>query len=389
MKKKLTDASVARLPLPATGRSDCWDLLLPGFGLRVSATGRRTWNLIRRKPGGKNPVREKLGEFPAMGVAEARARARAALAEPAVSPVKLEELIEQFLAHGRTRKGRSLRQNSVDQYRRNLANYAAPLHRRAVAEIHRRDIAALLHRVSITSGAPTARLVRAMLARLWAYAIEVGLVEYNVVSGTPGYVTSQRDRVLSDHELRLLWAATEEPEAYHIIIRLLLLLGCRRSEIGSLRWSELVDGELRLPSSRTKNGLPLVLPLPEMARAELARWPRAVGRDLLFGGHSPRGFGGWTEAKHELDARLCFDRPWRVHDCRRTVETRLASLGVPKQISDKILNHAAPAVTRAYDHYDYLRDKGEALQRWADALKRIVFAPGGQVVTLEAEQSVQ
>ena len=65
--------------------------------------------------------------------------------------------------------------------------------------------------------------------------------------------------------------------------------------------------------------------------------------------------------------------PWTLHDLRRTVETRMAGLGVPKEIVNRVLNHAAGPITESYDLHSYLPEKAAVLQRWADELERIVL----------------
>ena len=106
--------------------------------------------------------------------------------------------------------------------------------------------------------------------------------------------------------------------------------------------------------------------------AALAACPRIAERDHLFGGTSRKGFTKWSHAKAQFDAVLRFNRPWGLHDCRRTVETRLAGLGVNKTVANRILNHAIEPVTQSYDFHDYLPEKVAALQLWADELECIV-----------------
>jgi hypothetical protein len=144
-------------------------------------------------------------------VAEARAKAREMLegGAPALSQ-NFAEVVEQFLAHGRTRKGRELRQNSIRQYKHVFARYARPLHQRPLAEITRRDVAGVIRDVANESGATTASLVRAMLGRLWNFAIEVGEAEHNPVQHTPSYAVFARSRTLTDSEIAAIWAATED-----------------------------------------------------------------------------------------------------------------------------------------------------------------------------------
>jgi integrase len=366
---RFTDLAISRLKPPITGEVVCWDTILVGLGVRASHTGRKTWIVAI------NGSKQKLGRYPTMDLSEARtaARVRLEVGGSPTAPVTFKQMVEQFLEHGRTKKGRPLRQNTMDQYRRVLNRYAQPLHRRKFAEIRRREVAELLRTVAAESGAPTASLVRSMLARLWSYAMETDDdIEANVVAGTPGYAIEPRSRTLTDGELAAIWAASPDLGEYGLMLRLLLWTGARRGEVGGVRWSELPDGVWTVPGSRTKNHRPLVLPLPRQAVAALASWPRVVGKDTLFGVHSARGFNNWAEAKRRLDAKLYFNRDFNVHDIRRSVQSRMAGLGVNRVVVNEILNHATDPVTATYDRYDYLPEKVEALQKWADELERIV-----------------
>jgi integrase len=139
-----------------------------------------------------------------------------------------------------------------------------------------------------------------------------------------------------------------------------------------MKWSELRDGVWTIPGSRTKNHRPLLLTLPQVALDALAAHPRVLGRDLVFGTNSQAGFRSWSRHKERLDQQLGFTQPWRLHDCRRSTETRMTALGIPREIITRALNHGVPGLQRVYDHHDYTREIGEALQRWADELERIV-----------------
>ena len=148
-----------------------------------------------------------------------------------------------------------------------------------------------------------------------------------------------------------------------------------------MRWSELVDGVWLIPGTRTKNHRPLALPLPRQALAALEGWHRFVGRDLVFG-RGPNGFQAWSKSKERLDRRLGFNQSWDLHDCRRTVETCMAALGIPKDHVNRVLNHAVGPVTAHYDQWSYLPEKRKALQDWADEIERIVGRGEAKVVKL-------
>ena len=380
-RRKLTELTVTQIKPPDHGNVVLWDQLLPAFGLRLSHTGKRVWIVALRRPGKKSVSKIRIGASPSMTLAEARAKGRQLMGTGApAAPITFAALVDEFLEHGRTKKGRELRQNTLGQYRRAFERGAAPLSKRPLTEITRRDVAGLLAAVAKKSGGPTAALLRSMLARLFGYAIGSGHIEHNPASFTPGYEVPKRSRVLSDAELRALWQATQdatadEPNDYSMVLRLSLWTGTRRGEAGGLRWSELPDGGVwKLSPERTKNGRELVLPLAEQTRDALAAWPRLADRDHLFGATSANGFSNWSRSKAKLDQRLRFNRDFDVHDLRRTTETRLAALGVQKHVANLVLNHGVPAVTTAYDHHDYMAEKREALQKWADKLDDIVCA---------------
>ena len=81
-----------------------------------------------------------------------------------------------------------------------------------------------------------------------------GLLESNPASGTNVQPEKSRERVLSGDELKLIWNATAGDDDYSAIMRLLMLSGQRREEIGGLRWSEVLENRIALPGVRTKNG---------------------------------------------------------------------------------------------------------------------------------------
>src|SRR5262249_52908513 len=142
----------------------------------------------------------------------------------------------------------------------------------------------------------------------------------------------------TDKELATLWNSLPDND-YGRIVRLLILTGCRRDEIGSLRWSE-IDRDARLialPGERTKNGRIHDVPLSKAALEIIDATPRRVDRDFVFG-EGKGGFSGWSKAKAALDTQLNL-KPWRLHDLRRTASTRMADAGVQPHIIEAVLNH--------------------------------------------------
>jgi integrase len=384
-----------------------WDDKLKGFGLKVTPAGAKVY-LCQYRTGGRGTPTKRVtigrhgspwtpdqARRKAMAIIGAVAEGKDPAAEKAAKrkseaePETFAIMAERFLAHGRTKRGgRELRQATKDEYRRALLDYAADLAGRPLRSIRRRDIAGLIDTVAAERGTTSAMRTRAALSRFFGWAMARDDEITNPVAGTEGYATARRQRVLSDDELRAIWQATAAPIDFNLIVRLCLWTGARRSEPGDMAGSELQGALWTVPGSRTKNHRPLALPLPRQAVAALDAWPRIEGRDKLFGrqgapGKPDTGFQGWSRAKERLDAKLGFAEPWDLHDLRRSVETRMAALGVRKEIVNRTLNHAMGPITETYDHHDYLAEKAAALQTWADALDAIVSEPAhGNVVRL-------
>src|SRR5262249_3407625 len=150
---------------------------------------------------------------------------------------------------------------------RYLRRHWAPLAGRPLADIKRADIAARLQQLVEQHGRVAAARARDCLASMYSWAVREGLCESNPALATndPDAGDVPRDRILTDDEIRLLWRGAGDGD-FGRIVKLLLLTGCRRDEIGALRWSEISsDGVLTIPGARTKSGRPLILPLPEVA----------------------------------------------------------------------------------------------------------------------------
>jgi integrase len=416
-----------------------WDDKLTGFGLKVTPAGNKVYIAQYRTGGRGTPTKRvtigRHGSIAPNGKPwtpdTARRKAMAILGavvdgkdpaaekraarKPVVEAETFAKLAERFLQHGRTKRGgRELRASTKEEYRRALIDYAADLGKRSVRSIRRGDIADLIETVAAERGTTSAMRTRAALSRFFGWLIARDKVDANPVTGTEGYAVDRRKRVMTDGELHVIWQATAERVDFNMIVRMVMWTGTRRSEPGGMAESELgqveVDGFAdrvwTVPGTRTKNHRPLALPLPRQAWAELDTWPRIEGKDKLFGRvraeKEDTGFQGWSDAKADLDARIARLRAerrlgrelregeepseqdalpsWILHDLRRTVETRMAPLGIRKEIVNRVLNHAQGPITETYDLYDYLPEKADALQRWADKLEAIVAPRQDNVV---------
>src|SRR5262249_16863780 len=147
---------------------------------------------------------------------------------------------------------------------------------------------------------------RQSLSAFFSWAIREGVVESNPVIGTndPASHLDARDRVLSDAEFRTIWLACLDDD-FGRVIKLLMLTGARRDEIGGLKWSELdLDRcTLSIPGGRTKNHHALNLTLPAAAISILKAAPRRKDRDFVFGGRGD-AYSAWSYATNSLNRRI-------------------------------------------------------------------------------------
>jgi integrase len=204
-----------------------------------------------------------------------------------------------------------------------------------------------------------------------------------------------RSRVLSELELADVWNACLDDD-YGRIVRLLILTGQRKTEIGDLDWREVDAGtrQIELPPERTKNARAHIVPLSDEALVILRGVPRRKGRDLVFG-CGAGGFSGWSKAKAELDAGIAAARKdaglrpmlsWVLHDLRRTFVTGISERGFAQpHVVEAIVNHVSGAkagVAGVYNKAVYLNERRRALDVWGQHIAALAAGRESNVVPL-------
>jgi integrase len=356
-----------------------WDRKLAGFGKRVR-NGRETW-IIQFRLGHKQR-RMTIGTCAKLTPAQARDQAKRRLAEvelgqdPAAAKRQsraeakhtLRGVIGRYLE---ARQG-ALRPKTLREVTRYLTEHWAGLHSVPVNAIKRADVAIELAKMMRSNGRMAAARARVALSSLYVWALGEGIAEANPVIGTNKPAEAPpRDRVLSDDELAAIWHAAGEND-YGRIVRLLILTGARREEIGGLTWNEidLKERLIRLPAERSKNHRAHEVPLSHLAWSILPEQPmtgeHVFGRD---------GFTAWSRGKQDLDARLGDAvAKWRLHDVRRSVATRMADIGIMPHVIEQILNHQSghkrgPA--GIYNRSKYENAVRVALAQWSDHVRAL------------------
>jgi integrase len=408
---RFTKVSVARLACPQ-GRAEAffWDGELPGFGIRAYSSGKRHWIVQYRNAQGRTQ-RKTLGDLAAVTLDEARKQARHDLsraslgADPqaerraARKAVRLVAVVEDYLADMKAK----LRARSYAEVERHVKRHVAPLHHHAASTICRADIVRLLSDLRDEKGPVAANRTRASLSALWTWALRSGRLEgENPVAHVPKPAReTPRARVLTDAELALIWHCTDSGHDHDRIVRLLMLTGARRDEVGAMTWREVEtdagDGALwTLPAARSKNGLPHEVLLGLTAVSLLPA--RREANPAVFG-ETGGGFAGWSRCKARLDARMQKRlrqnfaehhgrppneteptlQPWVLHDLRRTVSTWMNENGVEPHVVEAVLNHVSGVARRGvagtYNKALYRAQKAAALAAWEAHLRSLASLP--------------
>jgi integrase len=365
----------------------------PGLALRVSYGGGKSFVYFYRI-GGKLR-RMTLGTFPALGLAEAREAWREARQDaqagrdPATArkagtgATDFRSVAAQWILRDQAKnKSRGIVARMID------VNVLPAWEYRQIGDIGRRDVLDVIDAIVDRGAVITARRVQAHLHRLFRWAVGRGIVESNPVADLPkpGSET-KRDRVLSDDELVAVWkGAGELAWQFGQAIRLLILTGARREEIGQLRWAEVSGAALELKGDRTKNGEPHTIPLSDPALAIIEGLPRISGSAFVFTVDGKKPISGWSRAKVRLD-ELAGIAPWVIHDLRRTVATGLQKLRTPLQVTEAVLGHVSGSragVVGVYQCYDYAEEKRTALEAWAGHVETLLGQRASNVVSLKA-----
>ena len=256
LSKVLTDAAVSRFRLPAEGQDEHWDAAVPGLGIRVTSKGRRSWVLMKRlKVGKKALVRFTLGEYPTMTLAAARTKAgryveiinaggdprEEAEREIAVTEARRRNTFEivtgEFIEKYAKRKIRSWA-----RVERGLELHVFPHWRNKMIDtITRRDVNDLMDKLVEGGLSVQANRVLAYVRKLFNWCIERGILETSpAFQVKPPTQEQPRERDLRADELTSLWPAFEALGApFGPYLKVLLILGQRRTEVATMRWQDI------------------------------------------------------------------------------------------------------------------------------------------------------
>jgi integrase len=380
---KFTEATVKAFVAPVDKADHYeWDGTMPGFGLRCQSGGRKVY-LVKYRVGEKQR-KITLGATSKVSLETARINARAIFGKVAMKIDPANELARAATDASKTfdvvidgylesvKAERSKSHHGATE--RALKVRFKKLHGLALASIERSTVAAELNVIRKDHGPIAMNRARTYLSSFFNWAIGEGLCETNPVEKTNRNEEKSRDRVLKNTELRTIWRALPDND-FGKCSKLLMLTAQRRNEIGGLKVSEFnrAERQIELPPERTKNGLPHIVPLSDMAMSILESVDMD-GKEFVFGRRADSGFSGWGDAKAMLDQEAKVAH-WTLHDFRRTCSTRMGDEGVLPHVVEAVLNHASgnkAGVAGTYNKATYLKEKREALSILASFVERVV-----------------
>lgn len=377
MQKALTDKTLLALK-PQEKRYEVHDLHCPGFSVRVSTQGQKTFCVKFRY--GVKQKRLKIGVYPRISLATAREKALDALrqvdegADPTrrrrSTSTRVETVCEEFVRLHAKARNKSWRETE-----RVLERELVPVFgQRDIRDLKRFDILEIMDAAVERGATYQANRILAVVRKLFNWCVQRGIVEASPIVGlTAPTKEVARDRVLDDDEIKaLLSSCRNDVYPFRQFAPLLLATAQRRGELAEMRWSE-IDLEAKqwvIPAERSKNGKPHVVPLSTFALSLLNEVPRFLDCDFVFTTTRRSPISGFSKALRRLwDATGAND--WRLHDLRRTAASGMARANVPPHVVEKVLNHISgtiSGVAAVYNRYAYDPEKRAALEEWGKSL---------------------
>lgn len=425
---------------PIKGRVDYLDPPMPGhgtFGVRVNKTCK---SFIFLYSFHNHPRRLTIGTYPALSLAEARAKAAQAveLLKQGIDPgeKKITELLayresptfeqaaETYLVSVKANN----KERTWEEYSRILrSDFMDPLKPMKIGDVKRKHVVALLDDKASTAPVQANRM-QAVIRAMFNFCVERDIIDATpLVQMKKVAKETPRERSLNRHELVwFLHRLTEPTLAFSTRFALLLslMLAQRSGRIVDMRWVDLdlVDAIWDRSGKFEKNHNPIAIPLSDdvlgilnylrerQIQKIIARDPkhwensrvRPTPGQYVFPGRKPgtaqtqpslnRAMRRFYDNYVKDEARINEERLLRVadgyprptvHDLRRTATTHMSSRGLGRDVRSRILNHKNLSVDAIYDRYAYFDEKAVALAEWHAFLKQLLQKEFGDVDWVE------
>jgi len=396
-----TDSKIRAIKPDKKKRKIVWEDGETCVGIRVSPQGKKSFVFMYRYETTSRMLT--IGEYPKTTLSEARikvAKARDQLVkgiDPGLEKLEVNaankgaptvaNLVDEYLEKWAKPRKRSWREDERILKKDVVSHWG----RKKAKDIKRRDVILLLDKI-VERGAPiAANRTLGIIRRMFGFAVSRDILPTSpcVEIEAPGK-ENQRDRILSEDEVKIFWVGLDDcsmDEKTRLALKLLLILGQRKGEFANAEWSEfdLKKNWWTIPKEKSKNSLPHRVFLPSMALEVLGELKGLSDSRWLF--PSPRDDKPITtrSISHALkNNQEVFGIPrFTPHDLRRSMASFMASVGVPRLTISKTLNHVESGITAVYDRYGYDREKCQAMKTWSRKLESILTGEKAKIISLQ------
>jgi len=377
-----------------------------GLYFVVPKSGKPHWML--RFTSNKKRKEMTLAKYTDLSLADARVTA-------SLKMQQLRQGVDPLLEKRRTEQGtiKTVDDLFVDWQEGNVKRLKHPS---IPARVYRKDIAPIIGEIKLDS--INARDIRRVITsindsgrpaisndalgyckQLFNHGIKLDLLGANPASAfsvtDAGGIEKSKDRALTIEELKFFFEkARENRDSFsrdnYLACALLVVLGVRKGELTEALWQEfdLEEGKWNLPKERSKSGVGIVIPLPEVVLEWLKELQvRACGADYVFPSRRrskrpcmgkdtlnraiTKLFGHEAGKKKQPPNQMGDMEHFTVHDLRRTCRSLLAAQGTPGHVAERCLNHKLKGVEGIYDRYDYFDERQLAIEALSINLKLI------------------
>lgn len=382
MAKVLTSLFVSNVK-PTGTRAEHRDAALPGFVLRVTPEGKKSFTYRYRSPAdGKH--KRLTWPYPAFSLAEARAEA-----EKAVRTVARKEEPKPKLEIGLPETVGDLCSLYVKQYLKKqvrrwkeaegeIENHIRPkLGTTRLDKITKGHVRQLVQGIEETYPVAANRVLTRLRA-VFNWGLDEDLCTIDPTRGVKKPTKEKPTaRVLTDDELKAVWLACDTLDfPAREYMRTLILTGQRRDEVRCVPWPE-IDRKMMnwvIPAKRYKSDRDHLIPLTDTVLELFDASPARAG--YIFSstdGKTP--YANLIRPKRILD-KVSSVTGWTLHDIRRTVRTGMSRLGIRPDIAERVIGHSVGGkLGETYDIYSYRSEKLEALQTWQAHVASLLKVP--------------
>ncbi|WP_337025410.1 site-specific integrase [Pantoea anthophila] len=365
-----------------------------GLNVRLSISGGVTFFYRYRWEG--KPVQLTIGDYPSISLSQARERRQQfrqwitegydPRRQTVLSKIKkvealtVEEAYDYWEEHYCKPEGMI----KIHKNRQNFRNHVMPVLGQMVV-----DHTTKSHWLSLFDGmgrrVVTGQIL-SLMQRAFRFCHNRGVIDTNPLAdlrrSDVAVAAAMKDRVLSDEELRIVWEALRDmPARQQIVMRFLMMTGCRRSEIRTAKWEwfNFKEKTWTIPASEYKTGKTVRRALPDAAILMLKeQQEHSITRHIL----TRSRYKSPEDDKPPAQPNIAFFsqqivrktgmKEWSLHDLRRTVATRLSELGAPPHVIEKLLGHQMSGVMARYNLHDYLDDQHTWLAVWVKHLEEVI-----------------